>query len=251
MLWRHWQDGTVLSALPADLRPSSRAAGYDVQAFFEGQSQRPRAGWKIAATSTAGQKHINVSGPLAGRLLAEKIVDDGATVSIDGNRMRVCEPEFGFRFAEDIAPRSEPFTVDEVMEKVADLHLTLEIPDSRYEDFTAVGEASLIADNACARDLVVGPAVDADWRAIDLASHEVQAGVEGKYDREGSGANVLGDPRVALTWLVNEVTGLGIDIRRGELVTTGTCMVPLEIEPGDNVFADYGALGSIGVRIAG
>ena len=27
-------------------------------------------GWKIAATSEAGQKHINVDGPMAGRILA-------------------------------------------------------------------------------------------------------------------------------------------------------------------------------------
>lgn len=250
-IWRHWQDGEVLHDLPPDLKPATREAGYAIQAFFERYSSRPRAGWKIAATSAAGQRHINVEGPIAGRLLAERLHEDGASLSLDANRMRVCEPEFAFRFGEDIAPRTMTYSVSEVMAKVADLHLTLELPDSRFADFTRVGGPSLIADNACARDLVVGARVSANWRDVDLASHKVRARVAGRYDREGSGANVLGDPCVALTWLVNELSELGIGLRGGELVTTGTCMTPLEIEPGDRVDADFGILGSISVSISG
>jgi len=33
-------------------------------------------------------------------------------------------------------------------------------------------------------------------------------------------------------------------------VTTGTCMVPLEVGPGDRVDIDYGDLGTMGVDIA-
>jgi 2-keto-4-pentenoate hydratase len=32
-------------------------------------------------------------------------------------------------------------------------------------------------------------------------------------------------------------------------VTTGTCLVPLEIEPGDEVSADFGVLGRVSARI--
>ena len=143
-----------------------------------------------------------------------------------------------------------PFSIDEVMANVADMHLTIELPDSRFSDFTRVGEPSLIADNACGGDLIVGPRVSANWRDLDLVAHKVTGHVAGRYEREGSGAAVLGDPRVALTWLANELSALGIGIRRDELVTTGTCMKPLEIEPGDAVVADYGILGSIRVTIA-
>ena len=133
---------------------------------------------------------------------------------------------------------------------VSDLHLTIELPDSRFADFATVGGPALIADNACARELVVGPRVTADWRALDLAAHRVHAKVGDRHEREGIGANVLGDPRVALAWCVNEVSGLGIDLAEGELITTGTCAVPLEIEPGDEVEIDYGVLGGLSVRIA-
>jgi len=69
--------------------------------------------------------------------------------------------------------------------------------------------------------------------------------VVGKAARDGIGANVLGDPRVALAWLANELSALGITLRAGQVVTTGTCLVPLEIAPGDHVRMDFGALGRV------
>ena len=240
-----------MAGLPSGLKPESRAEGYAIQAHLEQHSPHPLAGWKIAATSTAGQQHIGVDGPIAGRLLAECLHEDGASVSIATNRMRVAEPEFAFRFAQSLSPRVEPYSVAEVMDAVADLHLAIELPDSRFADFIQAGGPSLIAEAACARDLVVGPAVNADWRGLDLSRHPVLGRVEGRYGREGSGANVLGDPRTALAWLVNELSGLGIPVNAGELVTTGASVPPLEIEPGDRVAADFEALGTVNVSVTG
>lgn len=249
LLWKAWQAGEAIEGLPVDLEPTTRREGYAIQAGLERFSAKPRIGWKIAATSVAGQKHINVDGPIAGRLLAEKMIADGGTVSIAANRMRVAEPEFAFTFARPLAPREKPYTVAEVMAAVGDLYLCIELPDSRFRDFTAVGGPSLIADNACARELVIGPRVIVDWRAIDLAAHVVHAKVGSRYARDGIGRNVLGDPRIAMTWLANEVTALGLTLGAGELVTTGTCAVPLEIEPGDDVMCDFGLLGRLSVRV--
>ena len=75
-----WCEGRHAEGMPDALRPATRAQAYAVQACVEKLSGRPLAGWKIAATSLAGQKHINVSGPMAGRLLAERIVPEGQPV---------------------------------------------------------------------------------------------------------------------------------------------------------------------------
>ena len=151
LIWRHWQAGTVIDDLPDALKPGSRAEGYAAQAGLERRSACPRAGWKIAATSQAGQRHIGVDGPIAGRLIVETLHQDGAKISIATNRMRVAEPEFAFRFGQTVWPRAKPYSVEEVLARVADLHLTIELPDSRFADFAAVGGPVLIADNACAR----------------------------------------------------------------------------------------------------
>lgn len=248
-LWQHWQQGTCIDSLPAAIRPSTRAAGYAVQARLEARSTAPLFGWKIAATSKAGQAHISVHGPLAGRLLAERVFPNGAEIPFGANHMRVAEAEFAFRMAADLPSRTKAFGVDDVLDAVASLHPAIELPDSRYHDFTKVGEAQLIADNACAHYFVLGEAAPDTWRSLDLAEHVVTARIVGAPDRQGKGANVLGDPRAALTWLVNELSDLGITLNAGQVVTTGTCVMPLPIEPGDRVIADFGVLGRVEARV--
>jgi 2-keto-4-pentenoate hydratase len=238
-----------MAALPEAVRPRTRADGYAVQAALAGRSPHPLFGWKIAATSVAGQRHINVDGPLAGRLFRERVFEPGAEVPFGANGMRVAEAEFAFRMAVDLPPRGAAYTVDEVLAAVATLHPAIEIPDSRYEDFTRVGAAQLIADDACAHYFVLGPATTADWRRMDLVEHPVVATVSERETRTGKGANVLGDPRIALAWLANELSGIGVTLRAGEVVTTGTCIVPAPIAPGDRVHADFGGLGEVETRM--
>ncbi len=250
ILWRHWQEGTRIGQLPADVRPATREEGYAIQACLERRSASPLFGWKIAATSEAGQRHINVDGPLAGRLLAERVLGDGATVPLADVLMRVAEVELAFRMGADLPPRAQPYRVDDAMAAVATLHPAIEIPDSRYHDFCAVGAPQLIADDACAHLFVLGPPARAPWRDLDLAAHEVSAVVEGKSSHAGKGANVLGDPRVALTWLANELSALGLGLAAGQVVTTGTCIVPASVAPGDRFVASYGAFGRLAVHFA-
>lgn len=234
-----------MAALPGNVRPQTREDGYAIQARLETRSSHALYGWKIAATSKAGQAHINVDGPLAGRLLKERVFEPGAVIPFGSNHMRVAEAEFAFRMADDLVPLTRPYLKDEVMAAVATLHPAIEIPDSRFEDFRAVGTAQLIADNACAHYFVLGPATAADWRSKNLVEHPVTGTVAGKVEVHGKGANVLGDPCVALTWLVNELSSLGITLRAGEIVTTGTCIVPPSVAPGDLFTADFGVFGSV------
>ena len=96
---------------PEGLDQVRRAYRYADQAHHEAWSASPLYGWKIAATSQAGQQHIHVDGPLAGRLLAERVLPAGACFSLAGNQMRVCEGEFAFRMGQTLAPRERPITL--------------------------------------------------------------------------------------------------------------------------------------------
>ena len=171
-------------------------------------------------------------------------------MSLANNLMRVVEVELAFRFGARLAPRARPYSAGEVMAAVTTLHPAIELPDSRYEDFCAVGAPQLIADNACAHRFILGGAVTRPWRHIELAAHAVSAEVIGKSRHEGKGANVLGDPRNALAWIVNELSGLGLAMGVGEVVTTGTCVTPVPVAPGDEVRASYGEFGELSVRLA-
>ena len=93
-LWNLWQHGGRIAALSGESRPLTREDGYAIQARLERRSSSPLFGWKIAATSQAGQAHIAVDGPIAGRLLAERVFENGTRLPFGRNHMRVAEAEF-------------------------------------------------------------------------------------------------------------------------------------------------------------
>jgi 2-keto-4-pentenoate hydratase len=245
----HWRAGTKFSGLDDRLRPRDRIEAYAIQAGIEQYSSESLFGWKIAATSEAGQKHINVDGPMAGRILAETVIADGGTASMAGNEMRVTEPEFAFRMRVDLPARATPYTVQQVLDAVDTLHPAIEIPDSRFADFVSAGAPQIIADNACAHLFVLGPPTSANWRSMDLIEERPVTTMRGQQFI-GHGKNVLGDPRVALTWLANELRQLGVTLKAGHVVTTGTCHPPLPIQSGDFCAVDFGSLGKVSVGFA-
>ena len=150
---------------------------------------------------------------------------------------------------DDLPIKKSAYTVDEVLSAVDTLHPAIEIPDSRYLNFEAAGEVQLIADNACASWFILGEKTTADWRSIDLREHQVDASVNGVVKEKGVGKNVLGDPRLALTWIANELSREKIGLKVGEIITTGTCVSPFCIKPGDFIDLDFGQIGAVNVTL--
>lgn len=251
LLSESWQRGEHMDDLPPASRPRDRAEGYAVQAGWAAGIGQSVAGWKIAATSVAGQRHINVFGPLAGPVFAHRLHADNGAISLAHNRMRVAECEIVFRLGRPLAPRAGGHDRAAVLDAVEAVHPGIEVPDSRFLRFEQAGEAQLIADCACTNDMVVGlPVAAADARMDELKSLQVRARVSDGRTPEGVGANVLGDPVDALVWLVNELGAQGVTLQAGQFVTTGACVPPIPVSPGDAVEADYGWLGRLGVRFA-
>jgi 2-keto-4-pentenoate hydratase len=247
ILWRARLECRRIEALPPDCRPQTLAEGYAVQDAMAILAGQEVVGWKIAATSAAGQRHIGIDEPLGGRLFAGFLLNDGALLPAGPLHMRVAEAEFAFRLGRDLGPARSSYDIGEVCDAVADLHLAIEVPDARFERFAEAGAAQIAADDAFAAWFILGPRA-ANWRKVDLPIHRVQAIKNGTVAREGSGANVLGDPRAALTWLVNDRVKRGGGLRAGDIVTTGTCVTPLEVGAGDKVTADFGNLGKVAVN---
>ena len=243
LLCRNWLDGNTIEDLPPECRPQNRAEGYAIQAEWPSVFGDTIAGWKIAATSEAGQKHIGVSGPIAGSIFRKKVRGYDAQVSLAGNRMRVAECEIVFRMGRRLVPRSARYGRDEVVAAIAAVHPGIEVPDSRYTRFERAGEAQLIADCACMNEMLVGEAMASDARIGELAHLELRAKVSDGREDAGRGSNALGDPVIALVWLVNELAAHGVTLESDQFVTTGTCIPPIPVLPGHRVEVDYGWLG--------
>ena len=248
LLANHWRDGLHLDELPVACRPATPEQGRAVQALWAGIAADRIAGWKIAATSQAGQVHIAVDGPIAGPVFARHVHGDGAEIDLSHNGMRVAECEIVFRFGYTLTPRAQAYTRTEVLAAVQSLHPGIEAPDSRFLHFERAGQTQLIADCACCNDMLIGAAVAPDERVASLPALRVQAWVSDGRRAEGLGRNVLGDPVAALVWLVNELASTGRTLEVGQFVTTGACVAPIPVQPGQQVSADFGWIGRIGAR---
>ncbi|MCP2091681.1 UNVERIFIED_ORG: 2-keto-4-pentenoate hydratase [Paraburkholderia sediminicola] len=186
----------TITELPSDVRPLNKAAAYDIQREYGQISNLTIAGWKIAATGLAGQKHIGVVRPIAGLVFEDQILAQGSTVSLSGSVMKIAEAEFAFRMRRSLVRRNDPHESAEVLDAIGDLLLAFEIPNSRYEEFSSAGELKLIADRACAAWLVLKKSDDPNWRDYDFARHAGRTVSQRTTLRQGLRRRRFGQPPI-------------------------------------------------------
>ena len=103
----HWRDGTKLAALetvaspfrpPGSLRdPGGARKSFRPETCSAGKSPPPARPGRSTSMSMARWR---------GASCHQTVLPDGGTASMTGNEMRVAEPEFAFRMARDLPPRS-------------------------------------------------------------------------------------------------------------------------------------------------
>lgn len=239
-----------LPDLPEDVRPANQEQAYQCQArlidrvisHYAGGT----AGYKIACTNALAQELLNSPEPFYGRLLSSFFAASPAHFRAEDFFMRVIEAEFGFQFARDLPPGAAPISREEIADALAGVLPAIEIVDSRYVTWTAVGVPSLIADNAVHGAWVPGELIE-DWRGLDLAAQAVHLYVNGRLVESGSGAAVMGHPLNALQWLVHRLHAQGVTLKAGEYVTTGVTTNIYMAQKGENISADFGVVGSVEV----
>ena len=79
----------------------------------------------------------------------------------------------------------------------------------------------------------------------DVAKKLATVDVGGVKRQKGTGALTLGHPLNVLDWLVAALRARGQEIRKGDLVMTGTMTGLHAPEPGEPAVADFGALGKV------
>ena len=239
---------TPMDALPEDCRPETIQDAYRIQDALIERIDDVTFGWKVGATNEMAQQGFGIESPFSGRLLVSRAVKSPATLKASLFSMCAIECEVAFAITRDLPAYGSPYELDDVFQAANEVHPAIEVVDSRFTDFRRVGGYSAIADNGLDGGFVYGKAVRG-WRTMELEAHSVSLIVNGDRVSQGNGAAVLGHPVNALHWLVNHVTSRGMDIRKGELVTTGTWTGVYMAQPGDALSADFGQLGRIELRI--
>ncbi len=200
-------------------------------------------GRKIGLTSRAMQMASNFTEPDYGYLTDDMLISDGAQIEAARYASPRLEVELGFIMGQDL--QGAGCTVADVMRATEFVTPALELIAYRTQVPRAIVDT--IADNAAAGAMITGGRL---VRPFDLDIRWVGATLSknGIIEESGVSAAVMGHPAAGIAWLVNKLALHGAGLRKGDFVLAGSFTRPTPIAPGDVIAADYGPLGSLGVR---
>jgi len=239
----------VVPDLPFALRPETLSDAYTIQhrvvAGLVANSGGRCIGFKVACTNKIAQAALQIDRPVFGRLMSHTTSPSGTTLAADQFTHRVIEAEFAFRIGVDVEAVDGGHTRATIAEHIDALIPAIEIVDYRFESWT-VGALRIAADNAIHGWWLRGEPMT-NWRDHDLAASEVSVTLDGELVTTGSGAAVLGHPLNVMAWLADELPRFGLQLCRGDVVTTGVATDVFEAGAGDSCVADFGPFGTVSV----
>ena len=228
--------GRPIPGLPDGARPQSEADSYAIQDAVIRRLGERVGGWKVGFSPEGGI--------FCAPIYASKVQVSPACLPAKGFHLLGIECEIGFRINQKLSARAQPYGRDEVLAAVS-LHPTIEIVDSRYQDFRALDRLQVLADNFSNGGLVYGAAASG-WQGMDLVHPPIEVTADGKHFADCTGLRA-GDPIGLLVDLVNHVANKRGGVAAGTFVTTGTHTGMVFTDPGVQIRADYGPLGRVEV----
>lgn len=228
--------GTPVAAIPDAARPQTEADSYAIQDAVMRRLGERAGGWKVGYSPEGGI--------FCAPIYASKVHPSPASLPSSGFNVIGIECEIGFRVNQAFAGRAQPYGRDEIL-AASSLHPTIEVVDSRYQDFRSLDRLQVLADNFSNGALVYGAAAS-NWQGTDLVHPPIDVTADGRKLAECTGLRA-GDPITLLVELVNFVAGRRGGVPVGTFVTTGTHTGLVFTEPGAHIRADYGPLGIVEV----
>ena len=203
-------------------------------------------GKKVGATSRAVQTLLGVNQPDFGMLLSDMIYNEGDVIPMARLIQPKAEGEIAFLLKRDLM--GPGVTVADVLAATEFVMPCFEIVDSRIENWK-IGIVDTVADNASCGVFALGGAALSP-RDVDLALCGMVLEKNGEVVATGAGAAALGHPANAVAWLANTLGPLGIGLKAGEVVLSGSLATLIPIVAGDHLSMTIGGLGSCSVRFA-
>ena len=205
-------------------RPATVPDAYDIQQRFVTLlrgTHGDAVGYKVGLTSAAMQTFCGIDHPIAGVVLARRVVQSGATVRrADYGRLGL-EFEIAVRLKSDVPVTGMPFTAEAIAPHIDGVCAAIEVVDDRSADYASLDVLSLVADNSWNAGIVLSEFAT-KWP--DLADVPGRATKDRVAIGEGHGRDILGHPFNSVAWLATQLASRGVGLKAGEVVMTGAVM---------------------------
>ena len=238
-----------IKELPKDCTPTSPIEAYLIQEeltniYLSAGDGNKLIGKKVACTNKAAQIQLNVKESFYGNIFSNSTTKSNKNINPIFFFNPFVEPEFSFLMKNELDVSKAPYSTNDVYNSISEVLPSIELVDSRYEDWTKIGVNNLIADNAVHAHWVFGNSIK-NLNLFNFNNHSVDLFINDKLIEKGNSNNVMENPINSLTWLINNLALSGKSLPKNYYVTTGTCTKAIPISTGDNVTADFGKLGIV------
>jgi len=238
-----------IKELPSECIPKSLEEAYAIQneltkKYLSTNPKTSLIGKKIGCTNKAAQIQINVKESFFGNMFSDNISKSNNIIYSNKYFSPFVEPEFSFVMKNELDFSKAPYNADEVYKSISTVLPSIELVDSRFEDWTSIGVNNLIADNAVHAHWVFGNEIS-NLNLFNFNNHSVNLLINEKLIEKGNSNNVMGNPINSLTWLINKLALKSKNLSKNYYVSTGTCTRAIPISKGDNITADFGSLGKV------
>ena len=238
-----------IKELPKDCIPLSTKEAYDIQnelvnKYLLADKNVSLIGKKIGCTNKDAQVQLNIQESFFGNMFSNNISKSNCTINPEDYFSPFVEPEFSFVMKNELDILNAPYSPDIVYKFISAVLPSIELVDSRFEDWTTIGVNNLIADNAVHAHWIYGDEIK-NLNLFNFNNHSVDLFINEKLIDRGNSSNVMGNPINSLTWLINNLALTGKSLPKNFYVSTGTCTPAIPIQKGDKVMADFGKLGSV------
>ncbi|MBA4285850.1 MAG: 2-oxopent-4-enoate hydratase [Xanthomonadaceae bacterium] len=203
-------------------------------------------GKKIGVTSRAVQQMLNVYQPDFGLLLSGMVYAEGQAIPANSMIAPRAEAEVAFILKRDLD--GPGVTAADVLRATDYVMPCFEIVDSRIKDWK-IKIQDTVADNASCGVFVLG-GTPRSLRGLDLSVAGMVVEKNGEIVSTSAGASVQGSPVNAVAWLANTLGALGIPLKAGEVILSGSQSPLMPVAAGDSFHCAVGGLGSCSVRFS-
>ena len=201
-------------------------------------------GKKIGVTSQAVMNMLGVFQPDFGILLDGMVYNEGQPIEARTLIQPKAEGEIAFVLKKDLM--GPGVTAADVMAATEGVMACFEIVDSRIRDWK-IQIQDTVADNASCGVFVLGDRL-VDPRDVDLATCGMVLEKNGEIVATGAGAAAMGHPANAVAWLANTLGRLGMGLKAGEVVLSGSLGIMVPVQAGDSLRVTIGGIGGCSVR---
>lgn len=201
-------------------------------------------GKKIGVTSKVVMDMLKVNQPDFGMMTSGMVFNEGEAIDTSTMIAPRAEAEVAFVLKSDL--QGPGVTAADVLRATECVVPCFEIVDSRIQDWK-IKIQDTVADNASCGVLVLG-GLRKSPRDIDLALAGMVLEKNGEVISTSTGAAVQGSPVNAVAWLANTLGRLGIPLKAGEVILSGSQSPLVPVKAGDSLVCSVGGLGSTSVR---